>query len=82
MYYDDCVDYLDKRMRGIARDPPRPQEWAERALRLYVKDGERLTANDYKYWYTTANNKKPLYDVFHAVHSKDYYSRQYKDILC
>ncbi|KAK4877750.1 hypothetical protein RN001_010256 [Aquatica leii] len=32
-YYDDVIDYLDKRQRGLSRDVPRAQTWAERALR-------------------------------------------------
>ncbi|KAK3907708.1 Flightin [Frankliniella fusca] len=35
-YYDDVIDYLDKRTRGIEREIPRPQTWAERALRTYT----------------------------------------------
>lgn len=35
-YYDDVIDYLDKRSHGVQRDLPRPQTWAERALRTYT----------------------------------------------
>lgn len=34
-YYDDVLDYLDKRSHGVQRDLPKPQTWAERALRTY-----------------------------------------------
>jgi len=34
-YYDDVIKYLDDRQRGKALDLPRPQTWAERALRTY-----------------------------------------------
>lgn len=83
VYYDDYVDYMDKRLRGIKRDVPRPQEWAERVLRLYA--GNRVlpvSRTDVEYWYTTKNDVKPMYSIFHPVHSKDYYDRQYKSILC
>lgn len=32
-YYDDVIDYLDKKQVGVAREIPRPQTWAERVLR-------------------------------------------------
>lgn len=32
-YYDDVIDYLDKKDRGIKSDIPKPQTWAERVLR-------------------------------------------------
>lgn len=32
-YYDDVIDYLDKKDRGIKAETPRPQIWAERVLR-------------------------------------------------
>lgn len=34
-YYDDVIDYLDQRTRGVERELPKPQTWAERALRTY-----------------------------------------------
>lgn len=34
-YYDDVIDYLDQRSRGVNRERPKPQTWAERALRTY-----------------------------------------------
>lgn len=77
VYFDDCVDYLNKRQRGIERDVPRPQEWPERVLRLYAREGERLT-HDSQYWNTDKNKVKDRCSIFHAVHSKDYYRRQYK----
>lgn len=32
-YYDDVINYLDRRSRGVATEIPRPQTWAERVLR-------------------------------------------------
>jgi hypothetical protein len=32
-YYDDVIDYLDKKKCGIQAEPPKPQTWAERVLR-------------------------------------------------
>lgn len=36
-YYDDVIDYLDRRARGMPGDIPRPQYWAERVLRTERK---------------------------------------------
>lgn len=36
-YYDDVLDFLDKRSKGISRDIPRPQYWAERVIRTNRK---------------------------------------------
>lgn len=36
-YYDDVIDYLDKRGRGVNREVPRAQTWAERVLRTHTK---------------------------------------------
>lgn len=81
-YYDDYIDYMNKKQCSLYREVPRPQEWAERSLKIYVKNGERLSRDDYKYWFTTKNQIKPKCSIFHAVHSKDYYTRQYKSLLC
>lgn len=32
-YYDDVIDYIDKKDRGLKVEPPKPQTWAERVLR-------------------------------------------------
>jgi len=32
-YYDDVIDYIDKKQTGVTREIPRPQTWAERVLR-------------------------------------------------
>ncbi|XP_074030144.1 flightin isoform X1 [Leptinotarsa decemlineata] len=34
-YYDDVMDYLEKRSRGIKRELPHAETWAERMLRTY-----------------------------------------------
>ncbi|XP_014285854.1 uncharacterized protein fln isoform X1 [Halyomorpha halys] len=37
-YYDDYIEYLDNRMKGYEVERPRPQTWAERALRTYTRN--------------------------------------------
>lgn len=36
-YYNDVIDYLDKRSRGQKVEVPRAQTWAERVLRTHTK---------------------------------------------
>lgn len=36
-YYNDVIDYLDKRAKGQKVDVPRAQTWAERVLRTHTK---------------------------------------------
>lgn len=75
-YYDDVLDYLDRRSHGITREPPRPQTWAERALRTYTqKLGKTENAIKIK------SDEELIHSVHHAraihhVHSKNYYSRK------
>ncbi|KAK5642868.1 hypothetical protein RI129_009035 [Pyrocoelia pectoralis] len=80
-YYDDVIDYLDKRQRGLSRDVPRAQTWAERALRTYTNKFNReeyfkQSADDTK---LVTNSK--LSGSFHRYHSKQYVYRRYFTIL-
>ncbi|KAB0796681.1 hypothetical protein PPYR_10742 [Photinus pyralis] len=80
-YYDDVIDYLDKRQRGLSRDVPRAQTWAERALRTYTdkhnrEDYYKRSASDIK---LVTNSK--LSGTFHRYHSKQYVYRRYFSIL-
>jgi hypothetical protein len=48
-YYDDVIDYLDKKDRGIKSEIPKPQTWAERVLRTvkeYVAQ-EQIQPDDF-----------------------------------
>ena len=75
-YYDDVIDYLDRKTRGINRDIPRAQTWAERMLRTYNKD------------LSSAPNTSRTRDIellstirsinsYYQYHSKDYLFRRY-----
>ncbi|XP_055378501.1 flightin isoform X1 [Condylostylus longicornis] len=55
-YYNDVIDYLDKRDKGINRPVPKAQTWAERVLRtnaerryVYFDQPPQVVANP-KYW--------------------------------
>ncbi|KAF5292111.1 hypothetical protein FQA39_LY14066 [Lamprigera yunnana] len=79
-YYDDVIDYLDKRQRGLNRDIPRAQTWAERALRTYTNktkldDYYRKTEDDLK---LVTNSK--LSGSFYHFHSKRYVYKKYFSI--
>ncbi|GAB0092649.1 Flightin [Sergentomyia squamirostris] len=36
-YYDDIIEYLDKKNRGLKPEVPRAQTWAERVLRTHTR---------------------------------------------
>ncbi|KAL0110858.1 hypothetical protein PUN28_014064 [Cardiocondyla obscurior] len=78
-YYDDVIDYLDSRQRGIYREPPRAQEWAERAMRTYDQknvDKSFKRSADMKY-ITNMNFASRHY----SYHTRAYYSLKYQKIL-
>lgn len=78
-YYNDVIDYLNKRNRGISRDRPNAEEWSERMFKLY----------DYK---NTNRSVKRIADVklmdqykpeprYYSYHTRAYYSLKYQKIL-
>ena len=84
-YYDDYIDYLDKRARGLDVRPPPPQTWAERALRTKVRDPYPYTST-LRYPRLSPDtaallNTPHVSNTWHSVHSKDFYNRKYKSIL-
>ncbi|XP_072764335.1 flightin [Anoplolepis gracilipes] len=78
-YYDDVIDYLNQRQKGLFREPPRAQEWAERALRTYDqknKDRSFKRSADMKY----ITNMR-LTCGHYSYHTRAYYSLKYQKIL-
>lgn len=81
-YYDDVMDYLDKRSHGIPRDIPRAQTWAERVLRTY---SNKLT----QYRMVTKRIRSDLDMVestkmsgnFFYYHVKNLFDRQFSPLL-
>lgn len=75
-YYDDVIDYLDRKVKGLNRDIPRAQTWAERALRTYTKDKKsaayqrRHTDVDLLTSIRNSNNH-------YKIHSRDYLVKRY-----
>jgi len=84
-YYDDYIDYLDRRQRGLSVEAPRPQTWAERALRTYTRN-TYPTSTSYRIPRLMKPDSALLHtphwaNTWHSEHSKDYYNRKYKAIL-
>jgi hypothetical protein len=75
-YYDDVIDYLDRKVKGLNRDIPRAQTWAERVLRTYAKDKKsaayqrRYTDIDLLHSIRNSNNH-------YMIHSRDYLIKRY-----
>jgi hypothetical protein len=87
-YYDDVIDYLDKKDRGITSEPPKPQTWAERVLRT-VKDKPHSSSYEaYEAAHRTSkrtdsNLKITITNQINSYnyHSKGYTNRKYAAIL-
>ncbi|XP_012279045.1 flightin [Orussus abietinus] len=78
-YYDDVIDYMDKRQKGLSRETPRAQEWAERAIRMYdLKNREKSVKRTVDMgqiinWRTLIRH--------YSYHTRAYYSLKYQKIL-
>ncbi|CAH0383446.1 unnamed protein product [Bemisia tabaci] len=80
-YYDDVIEYLDKKKRGLQPDIPVPQTWGERMLRTSTRGFSTSNAEEGFKHDEQLLNKITSVVRYHAEHTKDYYSRKYKDIL-
>ncbi|XP_067002641.1 flightin [Anabrus simplex] len=74
-YYDDVIDYLDRRSRGYSRDIPRPQEWAERALRTRLSSSSESQNRMKKDIELLSNIRTSAYS--YQYHKWDYLVRRY-----
>ncbi|XP_014479977.1 PREDICTED: flightin [Dinoponera quadriceps] len=78
-YYDDVIDYLNQRQRGMYREPPRAQEWAERALRTYDQknmEKSHKKSSDMKFITNMIFTSR-----HYSYHTRAYYSLKYQKIL-
>ncbi|XP_014236417.1 flightin [Trichogramma pretiosum] len=78
-YYNDVIDWMNKRNLGIQREIPRAQEWAERAIRTadernVEKSTKRASDMNILIGY------KPLVRHY-SYHTRAYYSLKYQKIL-
>ncbi|KAI4470968.1 hypothetical protein MML48_1g04604 [Holotrichia oblita] len=80
-YYNDVLDFLDKRQKGLSRDTPRAQTWAERALRTYNSKINRSNYYRNQQEDTKLCTKIRLGSLFHIYHSKEYFNRRYATLL-
>ncbi|XP_030765812.1 flightin isoform X1 [Sitophilus oryzae] len=80
-YYDDVIDYLDKRNKGIFRDIPVAQTWAERALRTYNKKSNQLESFRRKIADQILIQDTKFSGKFQLHHSKTYINKRYSSIL-
>ncbi|XP_017138835.1 flightin [Drosophila miranda] len=81
-YYDDVIDYIDKKQVGVARDIPRPQTWAERVLRTRNVSGSGIDSFE-----PSAKRDKQLTQTLAAsirtynYHTKAYMNQKYGSVL-
>ncbi|XP_030375522.1 flightin [Scaptodrosophila lebanonensis] len=81
-YYDDVIDYLDKKQVGVARDIPRPQTWAERVLRTRDISGSGLDS----FAPSTKRDKQLIQTLAASIrtynyHTKAYINQKYASVL-
>ncbi|XP_049885965.1 flightin isoform X2 [Pectinophora gossypiella] len=72
-YYDDVINYLDRRNKGLPAEKPRAQTWGERALRTYLANSssQRSIRNqDSNLLHHISTGAR-----FHRYHSKSLISR-------
>ncbi|XP_026472570.1 flightin-like [Ctenocephalides felis] len=74
-YYDDVLDYLDKRQKGLRVPPPRPQYWAERALRTYLNKSSSYKQAEIED--TILRSHIRTDNRFYQAHYKGYNERRY-----
>ncbi|XP_015119921.1 flightin [Diachasma alloeum] len=78
-YYNDVIDWLDKRNRGIERDPPNCEEWSERAFKMYnAKNINKSVKQIADLRWITCYRTVPRY---YSYHTRAYYSLKYQPIL-
>lgn len=77
-YYDDVINYLDRRNHGMAVEKPRAQTWAERVLRTYLSKPRHGPLNAGKD--TALLRAVSTGSRFHRYHSKSIISRKYSKL--
>ena len=75
-YYNDVIDYLDTKVRGLNRDIPRAQTWAERVLRTYTKD-KKSAAYQRRHTDLDLLNSIRNSNNHYRIHSRDYLIKRY-----
>jgi hypothetical protein len=75
-YYDDVIDYLDRKTKGLNRDIPRAQTWAERVLRTYTKD-TKSAAFQSRHRDVELLNSIRASNCFYRLHNRDYLIKRY-----
>ncbi|XP_026499359.2 flightin [Vanessa tameamea] len=78
-YYDDIINYMDKRNHGIPVEKPTPQTWGERALRTYLSKGYSYSTKKYSKD-TTLLRHISVGAKFQRAHTKSLISRKYSKL--
>lgn len=70
---------MNKRNRGIYREPPNAEEWSERMFKLYDhKNTNRSVKQSADMRWITQYRTEPRY---YSYHTRAYYSLKYQKIL-
>ncbi|XP_031630253.1 flightin [Contarinia nasturtii] len=80
-YYNDVIEYLDKRAKGVNCEIPRAQTWAERVLRTHTNPSVL------DYYKNQKKEDKHLIQTIaasiktHNYHTKAYINQRYASVL-
>ncbi|XP_043288405.1 flightin [Venturia canescens] len=78
-YYNDVMDWLDKKERGVWREEPRAQEWGERMFRTaYEKNVNKSFKRTSDLRWIEGYRTVPQH---YSYHTRAYYSLKYMKIL-
>nr|AGI96994.1 flightin [Sogatella furcifera] len=82
-YYDEYIEFLDKRNKGMESEPPKPQTWAERALRTYRKTLDRYWQNimPVDYVFTKPAPNIHYVNMYRADHTREHFYRRHYDAI-
>ncbi|CAG9781837.1 unnamed protein product [Diatraea saccharalis] len=79
-YYDDVINYMNRRNQGLPVEKPRAQTWAERALRTYISKNISSYSSRSSNRDTTLLHHISTGARFHRYHSKSLISRKYSTL--
>ncbi|XP_060535724.1 flightin isoform X2 [Cylas formicarius] len=80
-YYDDVMEAVERRQKGFRRDIPRPQTWAERALRTYNDPLRKLEEFDRRLEDVRLVTRSEISGTFYNYYAKQNFNKRYSKLL-
>lgn len=80
-YYDDIMEVIASRRRGIKRDIPPAQTWAERMVRMHRDPIYKLNRFDKRLDDIRFVTKTEVSGSFHTYYNKEQFNRRFSKLL-